>query len=210
MTAQFSSHLTLDDVSYKVTDAEPFPIFHPNMLDIDVSPMGTFCWAGYLVTYECKEGQLFARSMNLGVFKDAPTVNGIEPDPLPECDDLSLALMFGHRYTDVWLPLDYTGEVLLGNDWIGDLGRGHHGSPRSVEFSEIKKVLFSKGKIQQITDVSDQYTEQRQALIEAEEEKRDKAWVIEERRRRRMRFKRKVLGFFTRKKQPMATHRDDC
>lgn len=32
MTAQFSSHLTLDDVSYNVTDAEPYPIFHPNML----------------------------------------------------------------------------------------------------------------------------------------------------------------------------------
>ncbi len=109
----------------------------------------------------------------------------------------------------MWLPLEYTGEVLLGNDWVGNLGRGHHGSAPAVEYNEIKKAVFSKGKIQQITDVSDQYVEKRQALIEAEEEKREKKWNIEERRRRRMHFKRKILGFFTRKKQPMATHRHD-
>ncbi len=209
MTTQFSSNLTLDDVSYRVTDAEPYPVFHPDMLGIKVSPMGTFCWAGYIVSYECKDGQLFARSMNLGVFKDEPLVNGAKPDPLPECDDPTLPLLFGRSYTDVWLPLEYTGEVLLGNDWVGNLGRGHHGNPRTVEHNEIKKVVLSKGKIKQITDVSGQYAEKRQALIEAEEEKREKEWSIEERRRRRMRFKRKVLGFFTRKKQPMATHRHD-
>ncbi|WP_163370550.1 hypothetical protein [Endozoicomonas acroporae] len=97
MTTQFSSNLTLDDVSYRVTDAEPYPIFHPDILGIKVSPMGTFCWAGYIVSYECKDDQLFARSMNLGVFKDEPLVNGVKPDPLPECDDLTLALMFGRR-----------------------------------------------------------------------------------------------------------------
>ncbi|USE36443.1 hypothetical protein [Endozoicomonas sp. SCSIO W0465] len=209
MTAQFSSHLTLDDVSYNVTDAEPYPIFHPNMLGIDVSPMGTFCWAGYIVTYECKEGQLFARSMNLGVFQDEPLVNGMKPDPLPECDDLTLALMFGRCYTDVWLPLEYTGEVLLGNDWVGRLGPGHHATPRTVEYNEIKKVVFSKGKIQQITDVSDQYAEERQALIKAEKEKWKKERKVEERRKQRMLLKRKLVGFFTRKRQPMATHRDD-
>ena len=179
------------------------------MLGIDVSPMGTFCWAGYIVTYECKEGQLFARSMNLGVFKDEPLVNGIKPDPLPECDDLTLALMFGRRYTDVWLPLEYTGEVLVGNDWVGNLGRGHHGSAPAIEYNEIKKIVFSTGKIQQITDLSDQYVAERKILIEAEEEKREKEWSIEERRHRRIHFKRKIQSFFTRKKQPMATHRDD-
>ncbi|MGO0305050.1 hypothetical protein ACTL6P_00305 [Endozoicomonas acroporae] len=143
------------------------------------------------------------------MFQDEPLVNGMKPDPLPECDDLTLALMFGRCYTDVWLPLEYTGEILLGNDWVGRLGPGHHATPRTVEYNEIKKVMFAKGKIQQITDVSDQYAEERQTLIKAEEEKWKKERKVEERRKQRMLLKRKLVGFFTRKRQPMATHRND-
>ncbi|WP_419533707.1 hypothetical protein [Endozoicomonas sp.] len=208
MTNQLTSSLTIDDASYRVTKADPHPIFHPDMLGIKVSSIGTFCWAGYIVSYECKDGQLFARSMTLGVFDDDPLVNGVKPDPLPKPDDPAYAFILGRSYTDVWLPLDYSGEVILGKDWVGNLGRGNHGSAPAVEYNDVKKVVFLEGRLQKITDISEQYVAERQALIEQEEEKREKQWSIEERKRRRVRFKRKVLEFFTRKKQPMATHRD--
>ena len=99
MTAQFLSSLTLDDVSYRVTDAKPYPIFHPDMLGIEVSPMNTGCWAGFLVEYEYKDDQLFARSMNLGVYEDEPLVNGVKPDPLLNSEDPILDLVFGRHYT---------------------------------------------------------------------------------------------------------------
>lgn len=208
MTVQVSDNLTLSGVSYTVTGADPYPIFHPDMLGIEVSPMGTWCWSGFFVHYECKDGQLFARSMQLGVFDSEPLVNGIKPDPLFNSEDQEVSRMLGRHYTDVWLPLEYTGEVMLGSDRCDSLERKHFGSPRSVEFNEIKKVVFLKGKVQAIMDISEQHVEERENLIELEQEKREMKWAIEDRKRRRVRFKRKILGFFTGKKQPMATHRE--
>lgn len=210
MTAQLSDHLTLDGILYTVTGAEPYPIFHPDMLGIEVSPMGSWCWAGFLVEYECKEGQLFARSMNLGVFDDEPLVNGRKPDPRPKRSDSALDLtpnlMPGLRYTDVWLPIKYSGEMTFGRDWWEYPRRRNYGSARSVDFNEVKQVLFLEGKIQKVTNISERFIEERDTLIEQEEEKRAKEWSIKERRLRRVRFKRKIMEFITRKKQPMATH----
>ena len=198
MTGQVSNSLTFEGEHYVITKADPFPIFHPKMIGVTVSAYSTACRDGYVVNYEYKDSQLFARSMRLGVDHYAPLINGKDPEEIERTADGEYALMeliVGRHYKDIWLPLRYSGTVTIGRGWCGNLGRGNHGTAPAREFAEVKKLEFHVGEIQRISNVSGQYKAERAVFFRNEDRKRLRKQKSENRKRRWLDFKRRFMPF---------------
>ena len=207
MTVQLSDHMTWNGKSYTLTSRQPAPLFHPESIGITPRSFGSLCWCGFTASYEIKDKQLYVSSLRIGLdpknFKSPPTINGVAPHKF------NGGTYLGHYYEDIWLPVTYSGKLLLGHQWVGNLGRGHHGYASTVEFEEVQSCVFEKGFLVSATDVSEQHAAEQAKLI-AEENKRVEAQlVIEARQQRRRNLINKVKLFFTRKK-PTTADDDDC
>ena len=205
MTVQMSDSIQWNDKSYKVTNKDPHPIFSPQSIGVTPVPFATCCWAGYVGHYAIKEDELFLKSMSIGLenHNSPPVINGIAPNDLGDCE-----FYFGHHYENIWLPLNYSGKLILGNDWVGNLGRGHHGYAQDVEFEEVQSCIFEQGKLINVTDLSDQCAKERAVLVEKLNAERAEYLQKEEKRKRRKRMWFRIKSFFTGRRKPMATPED--
>ena len=200
MTAQISEHLDIDDVDYIVISSSSGSIFDPRSLGIEPMVFATCCWSGYISHVVCKDDQLFLRTLTVGLPFDqpAPVINGVK------ALDQEGELYFGHHYKDVWLPLKYSGEVQLGRDWSGNLGRGNHGYAPAIEFEFVYQCEFEEGKLIRMTDTSASYLDERQQKIAQVEQKEAERYEQRQRKKRRKHFWLKFRALITGKKVPGA------
>ncbi|UYM16187.1 hypothetical protein [Endozoicomonas euniceicola] len=198
MTAQISSGLVIDDESYTIIGSSSGSLFDPRSLGIEPKFFSSCCLKGYISSVVCKNDQLFLKSLTIGLpfNQPAPLINGVV------ALDQQGELYFGHHYNDVWLPLKYSGEVELGKDWHGNLGRGNHGFAPAVEFESVYQCVFEQGKLIKMIDISDSYIADRQQLIAKVEQESAKRYKQEQREKRRKLFWLKCKAFVTGKKIP--------
>ena len=155
MTAQIPDRLILKTTEYDVIGARGEGLFSPEEVGLHPFPMHTACYRGYYATYLVEEAQLFLTKLTLKLAEaeDYEPIQNVEP----ELD--TTRLPSGERvvrkgeYTDLKLPVPFTGNLLLGGDFIQKL-YVHMGFQRPYAYKEVLEVVFEDGQLRETTDHS--------------------------------------------------------
>ena len=71
--------------------------------------------------------------------------------------------MFDHNYFNVKIPLQFTGGLLLGTDFIHDL-YVHMGFQDPWKYREVHEFVFDKGRLIEHRDVSQKMKQYREMI----------------------------------------------
>lgn len=166
MTAQISDKYRYEDKVYSVV-AMSNPIgFDPKDYGLEPQASCSACWRGYWCEYAIKNGRIVLEKLLIYNAEDNyPEFNGVSALPLEyedaECwtfgEDKpkikSFPINFGHRTYETNMEINYTGKIVLGDDFIQDYYI-HMGFQRSWAYKILKEFDFVDGKLTGIIDHS--------------------------------------------------------
>ena len=166
MTAQISDEYRYEDKVYSVV-AMSNPIgFDPKDYGLEPQASCTACWRGYWCEYAIKNGRIVLEKLLIHNAEDNyPEFNGVSALPLEyedaECwtfgEDKpkieSFPKNFGHRTYETNMEINYTGKIVLGDDFIQDYYI-HMGFQRPWAYKILKEFDFVDGKLTDIVDHS--------------------------------------------------------
>jgi len=165
MTAQISDIATYSNTEYDIVGLNGEGLFNP--YEYKLNPVGscTACWRGYMVGYLVKDDRLYADMLRINLEKPAklkfwkkwpPDINGHRPDKPGDAD----FELFDYTWSNLQIPLTFTGGLLLGNDFIHDL-YVHMGFQDPWKYREVHEFVFDKGKLTKHQDVSEKMKQYR-------------------------------------------------
>lgn len=154
MTAQAHDLFLYRDHSYTLVGiSEERPPFDPAEAGISVVMHSTACYRGFIATFALDDERLVLKNLLANTLdKNAAPVpgrplNGVTPAGPKEKYD------FPSSYSDVNLPLAYTGGLLIGDGFIEEL-YVHMGFHPAWKFRTVHELLFKEGRLTGSKDVS--------------------------------------------------------
>ncbi|HOP62558.1 MAG TPA: hypothetical protein PK358_10845 [Spirochaetota bacterium] len=133
-------------------------IFNPE--DYDFTPRST-CTAshrGFRSVFGLNNGHLFLVQLDISLYsveeegwipeKGMP-LNGVEPEFGQSSS------IFNNMYRNVNLPLDYSGTILIADEFVQEL-YVHIGFPMAWKYEKVIELTFKSGKLLQEEDRSDE------------------------------------------------------
>ena len=156
MTQQIKKKLSIGEHDYFILAATNTGqiSFRNFCLKIGPSMQSTANYAGYHCTFAVIEEQFFLK--DLTVHTDSrvyPPLNSV----IPNIDKYGQAF-----YEGVNIALSYTGELLVGADYIRELGK-YQVRDESIKYRYVAKTKFFKGKQISFSNISKELDEKRQA-----------------------------------------------
>ncbi len=146
MTAQFPDEFVLNRTQYAL---EPNTgLFTPQPWGVYPQATCTACWRGFVAQYALANNRLHLAElrMSLGHFEGTtfvpewgPPINGVAP----VAPDSHLAV-FNNIYPNLNLKLAFTGQLLLGRDFIREL-YVHMGFAPAWKYREVFELTFEQG-----------------------------------------------------------------
>jgi hypothetical protein len=157
MTAQISDGFLFENKEYyEIAITNPLP-FAPEDYGLKPVMISTACWRGYWCDYELTGEQILLKNLHVRVADDVyPTINGVSARFDPDA-------MNSHTYTELNLPMDYTGKIVLGDDFLNEY-YVHMGFQSAWAFGVVKEFEFNNGKIIAINDYSEQMVKMRELI----------------------------------------------
>ncbi len=151
MTAQVGDRFFLEGDGYSIVALSNPIQFQPEEYGMIPEACCTACWNGYWCDYHISEEGI--RLQNLYIHtKDEiyPKINGIGPEEKSK----KYHLYMGHcLYRNLDLPMEYTGKILVGKDFIRTYYM-HMGYQRAWAYEVLKELVFENGKLVQTVDHS--------------------------------------------------------
>lgn len=153
--------------------------FNPREYGLKPVAICTACWRGYWCEFEVKASGLVLKNLYINT-KDGeyPDICGVKVSPIEYCDCIQLRCVdgewieeqtksekhMGHReYKNINIPIDFTGKILLGNNFLSKYYI-HMGFQRAYAYKELKEFVFEQGILVETTDHSKMAKKIRQEL----------------------------------------------
>jgi hypothetical protein len=149
VTAQIHDKVHYRFVEYSLLGADGGRL--PTPFDFGILPtmMHTGCVRGYLLAFAIESERLFLREMTVrSMDKTYPPIAGRQPEISPYSDAV---------YKDLDLPLDFSGGMLLGTDFIRER-YVHMGFQSPSSFRKVVGLRFERGKVIEMRDRSREFT----------------------------------------------------
>lgn len=156
MTAQISDRLIIGRKEYAIISTSKEIEFDPR--DYGLVPVAphTACWRGYYLIYQIKNDRFFLRDLNVHDGDDNyPEINGVNPKDIEQGG-------FGY-YRNVNLPLNYTGKILVGTDFI-DKYYVHMGFQMPHSYEKLMLYTIEDDKIIEKKDISNLAENEREKI----------------------------------------------
>jgi len=144
MTAQINDTCFHRKIDFAVAGISGTGLFDPSNLGFQPVSMSTACWRGYVAHYSVIDSQLYLTSLHLGLSNEdairaragnGPQIFGISPQP----DRFA-----GFIYEGLQSPVNFTGGLLIADDFIRDL-YVHMGFHPAWKYKNVREVIFDAG-----------------------------------------------------------------
>lgn len=171
LTAQAANRVILKEKEFNLVGFTNDGLIKPQDFGIKPIMSSTACWRGYITKYEISEDSKFILKEVLVKTdnEDLPKlINGVSPES-PNVKFMKRA--FNNQYLNIDLQVNYSGYVLLGNDFIREL-YVHMGFHPAWKYKEVFEIEIDKGKVISISDLSEKMEVYR-SIIKEEKEKKE-------------------------------------
>ena len=124
-------------------------------------------WRGYLVIYAIQDNKLVLNQLQINLVDDnesdftpkiGPELNGVQPQYNPQHH-------LNNFYEDLNLPLNFTGGILLGKDFIQEL-YVHMGFHPAWKYKTVYELVLQQGKLIEKRDMTKKMAEIREKLAD--------------------------------------------
>ncbi|MHA2142871.1 MAG: hypothetical protein ACXADC_12695 [Candidatus Thorarchaeota archaeon] len=171
MTAQIPDEFRYMGALFSLAGIKGSALYTPQ--DFGITPLmaSTACYRGYVMRYDCVNGQLVLESMSVRT-EDALPVNNIEPHE-------EGGYFFSHRYEGLGLKTKFTGAILLAKDFIDGM-YVHMGFQRPMAYRTVLELQIQDGDILATNDLSAKMEElrNRDPTKDAQPDSRENADVM--------------------------------
>lgn len=172
MTGQIGDTLQHNGETYSII-AFSNSLFEPSVYGFTPVSMHTGCYRGYHCGFVIEEKILFLENLNVNDKNNRyPEINGVSSVEHPPYE------IYCWRYEGLKEPLNYSGQVRLGNGFIQEL-YVHMGVQSATSFKSVLEIDFLEGKVQSVVDRS-KYFESKRGEFKEKYEKGGLVEVIEE------------------------------
>jgi hypothetical protein len=188
MTAQFSDTVIFEERHYALAGVNGEGLFEPQAHGFTPAGSCSACWRGYVCTYGLRTNQLVLEGLciNNGLLEGRsyqasppPAFGGCLTRPRD-----SLVKLFDLEYSDVNLPIVFSGGILIGTEFIREL-YVHGGFHPAWKFRRVHELIFHDGMLTEHRDVSNavcalrKSIESKDGMPTREDGKRILAWIEE-------------------------------
>jgi hypothetical protein len=168
MTSQINDIFIYKDVKYALAGISEGSLFEPAMFKINPIAASTACWRGYVATFDISDSHLVLDSLAVNlhesdgedVFTNGPSINGISPVAPTDA-----FIMFNNLYLSLNHRIDYTGGLLLGNEFIQEL-YVHMGFHPAWKYKNVIELIFEDGRLVNEYDRSEKMAQLRHTIEE--------------------------------------------
>lgn len=167
MTAQFPDRFRYRDHLYDLVGISEDTLFDPSTLGL--KPVGncTACYRGYVAVFALSGHQLVLDELHVNLEDPGetppgtrgPVIHGVKPVGKKEFLDL-----FNNHYIGLKYPLDYTGGLLLGEEFIQEL-YVHMGFQPAWKYRKVIELIFARGILKAEYDRSEQMAKIRDQFL---------------------------------------------
>ena len=170
MTAQFHDNFLYNDVNYSVSGISDGKLFDPNILNLEPVGTCTACWRGYVASFSLLHSILVLQNLEINLFRDdcgnlrdkkGPIINAIMPN-----DSQQKFSLFNNYYYDLNYRIDYTGGLLLADDFIQEL-YVHMGFHPAWKYKNVIELIFEDGVLINKFDHSEKMAKIRSQIVDA-------------------------------------------
>ncbi|MFW9954459.1 MAG: hypothetical protein ACFFD3_07895 [Candidatus Thorarchaeota archaeon] len=130
-------------------DGEGF--YEPSDFGMKAYSTCTACWRGYIMYYDCVDGELLLNAMKINV-NDPKPINGVQPEPIED--------LFKFGYQGLRLKTHFTGSIMLAKDFIPEM-YVHMGFQRAIAFRKVIDLQIQDGSILVVKDFSEEMERRR-------------------------------------------------
>lgn len=161
MTAQIPDEFRYEGEEYALVGMNGEGLFTPQDFGLTPRMASTACWRGYVMKYDCLDGQLVLDGMDVNS-DTAPPINGVDPiDGTREVGNEQMRYrMFKFTYEKLGLKTKFTGSMLLAKDFIDSM-YVHMGFQRPMAFRTVLELQVQDGDIISMSDLSEKMEELR-------------------------------------------------
>ncbi len=173
MTAQWNDNFLYNDVDFSISGISEGELFNPNILNLEPVGTCTACWRGYVAGFSLSHSILVLKTLEINLFRDVrddcgylqekkgPVINGVKPNAAQQKFKL-----FNNYYCDLNYRIDYTGGLLLANDFIQDL-YVHMGFHPAWKYKKVIELIFEDGVLIKELDHSEKMAKFRTQITDS-------------------------------------------
>ena len=169
MTAQTPDRFVLNECEYAITGIHNSQyaslgirkdvLFDVSSLGLEPATISSACWRGYICQYGIQRDRLVLEELSVGLDEPGPEINGVKPVPSTERASHRISV-----YKGLNLPIEFTGGILVGDEFIREL-YVHMGFHPAWKFRTVFELLFEKGKVLEVGDISDKMEKLRREMV---------------------------------------------
>ncbi len=156
MTAQIHDEFMLNGQDYSIVGVNGRALFEPQKYELEPESRCSACWRGFYCKYALVNNGLvldtlhisFSSRVPLKLTITAPELFGIKPKKTE--DNFS---WFDYYYSDLKLPVSFTGGLLIADGFIEEL-YVHMGFHPAWKYKKVYELLFQDGVNIELRDIS--------------------------------------------------------
>ncbi|MGK5550038.1 hypothetical protein ACSNOI_00345 [Actinomadura kijaniata] len=153
MTGQINDRVVYEGETYSLVGENGEGLFDPAAHGLEVRPLSTACWRGFIAEYTVAGDRLLLTEVELGLADPDAEVFGVRPRGR------------GHGnppHTGLEIPVDFTGGLLIGRDFVQDL-YVHMGFQAAWKYERVHELTFENGRLVGAVDRSEEAARERAA-----------------------------------------------
>lgn len=159
MTAQISDFVEYNNNKYAIVAIQNDWPFSPENYGITPIATSSANYRGYFCDYAIKEGALILEELFVGQDENnIPTFNGVTA-----IKNRFYRINHIFEYKDVGLPVNYSGGIIIGNDFIEEF-YVHMGFHRAHCYKYVKEIIFENGNVIKVIDHSEKMEKVREKI----------------------------------------------
>ncbi|MBX7223774.1 MAG: hypothetical protein K1Y36_27920 [Blastocatellia bacterium] len=165
MTAQITDKVHLMGNEYAICAVKGADLFRPEHVGMTPYGMSTACWRGFFCEYAVRENTFLLVNLGIGVAEpERPKVRQGKGKPLNGVVPKWSASEHCAMYEDLNLPVEFSGKLLVGTDFIREL-YVHMGFHPAHTYREVYEVVIEAGTVTNVTDCSEKMAQIREAKM---------------------------------------------
>lgn len=138
MTGQIHDQIRFRDQTYDLLSVTGAGLFEPSACGLIPTQLHTACWRGFYCTYLIEQAALYLTMLTIRTLDGKyPALDG----KFPSDDGYGT-----QRYTNLRLPLEFDGQLLLGAGFRQEQ-YVHMGFQSPAAYREVQAVTFRAGKL---------------------------------------------------------------
>ena len=182
MTAQIPDTIRIAERVFCIARTQGEGLFHPQSIGITPVSFSTACWRGFECDYGIEDDRLVLRRLVVPISAGQVKLGRVEifgklpkpvrPKHLPSHEKLFGIGMAMHEISDISVPIQFTGRLLVGQDLDTSL-YVHIGLQSAYKYRQVRELIFDSGTLTAILDRSAEAEIIRATLISTSGEAED-------------------------------------